>query len=67
MFREYGEEPYSKEAAKAIVRYRNRGEKYISTTFELRDCISPVLRKWKGKKRKGMHPATMCFQVFVVE
>jgi 16S rRNA (cytosine1402-N4)-methyltransferase len=60
IFREYGEERYAYQIAKAIVRARERGTK-IETTGDLTELIrgtlpSPVQRKM------GTHPARRVFQ-----
>ncbi|MEI8364926.1 MAG: 16S rRNA (cytosine(1402)-N(4))-methyltransferase RsmH [Parachlamydiaceae bacterium] len=56
MFRDYGEEKRWRQAARAIV--VARGEKRISTTFDLAD----ILRKAIPFYKKGIHPATLVFQ-----
>ncbi len=54
IFREFGEEPFAHKIARAIVEYRKGKE--ISSTKELTDIISSVIRK-RGK----IHPATRVF------
>ncbi len=54
IFHEYGEEPRSRAAAKAIVQARKKRK--IETTHELVAVLDPVLRKGK------FHPATKVFQ-----
>jgi 16S rRNA (cytosine1402-N4)-methyltransferase len=57
LFREYGEDPRWKRAAKAIVEARRK--KTIETTTDLAEIISEALRtRTKGK----LHPATLVFQ-----
>ncbi len=58
IFREYGEEKYSYEIAKRIIRQRE--EKPIETTFELVDVIKKSL-PMKELAKKG-HPAKQVFQ-----
>lgn len=64
IFSKYGQEPFAKEAAKAIVRRRNRGQHPFETTRELSECLESVLVRWKTAPRKKgkIHPATLCFQ-----
>jgi len=57
IFKEYGEEPRWKKAAKAIVTARKNHR--IKTTKELAAILSSAL---KTKVRKKMHPATLVFQ-----
>lgn len=57
IFREYGEEPRWRRAAKTIVEARK--EKAIETTKELADLIAREMGK--GFKKK-LHPATLIFQ-----
>lgn len=57
IFREYGEEPQWKKAAKAIVEARRKNP--IETTQQLASILMSVL----GFKRGGrLHPATLIFQ-----
>lgn len=57
IFREYGEEPHWKKAAKAIVAARRKNP--IETTQQLSALLMSVL----GFKRGGrLHPATLIFQ-----
>ncbi|MBI5345846.1 MAG: 16S rRNA (cytosine(1402)-N(4))-methyltransferase RsmH [Chlamydiae bacterium] len=55
IFKEYGEEPQYKQAAKAIIATRRRRK--IETTQDLIDVLSGVLRK-----KRGHHPLTLVFQ-----
>lgn len=57
MFREFGEEPRWRRAAKAIVEARRK--KAIESTKELADLLVQAIGK--GIKRK-LHPATLIFQ-----
>lgn len=57
IFKEYGEEPRWKKAAKAIVTARK--ESRIKTTRQLAEMISHALG---SKLRKKFHPATLIFQ-----
>ena len=61
IFREYGEEPYSKRVARAIV--LARAKKPIETTGELVKIITAVLPYKRGK----IHPATRIFQAIRIE
>lgn len=54
LFKEFGEEPESERAARAIVERRSR--KPLNTTTELADCVAAVL------PRVDKHPATRVFQ-----
>ncbi len=56
VFKEYGEERFSKRIAKAIL--REREEKPITRTLELAEIIKQANPKWE----KDKHPATRCFQ-----
>lgn len=56
MFREYGEERQARRIAGAVVAARE--ETPIERTGQLADVICSV----KGWSKKGMHPATLCFQ-----
>lgn len=60
VFREFGEEPYAKGIAKAIV--ENRKRKEINTCKEL----SSLIEKLYGKRGK-IHPATRAFQAIRIE
>jgi 16S rRNA (cytosine1402-N4)-methyltransferase len=57
IFREYGEEPDWKGAAKAIAHYRNKDR--ITTTKQLSDILVSSL---KHRRKKRLHPATLVFQ-----
>ena len=57
VFREYGEEKQWKKAARAIVKART--ERYIHTTRQLVELLTPVL---KPKQKKKNHPLTLVFQ-----
>jgi 16S rRNA (cytosine1402-N4)-methyltransferase len=59
IFREYGEEPRWKRAAKSIVEARKKHK--IKTTVQLSEILSHAL-SWKGRKSKKIHPATLIFQ-----
>ncbi|MFN3599375.1 MAG: 16S rRNA (cytosine(1402)-N(4))-methyltransferase RsmH [Aquificaceae bacterium] len=61
IFKEYGEEPYYKKVAKAIV--LARAKKTIETTGELVKIITSVLPYRRGK----IHPATRIFQAIRIE
>ena len=56
IFREYGEEPKWRKAAKAIIDARKK--KPIRTTLELADLLSVSI----GRSKKKLHPATLVFQ-----
>ena len=56
LFREFGEERYWKQAARAIVQARRK--KQIETTTELTEIISESMRR----TRRKLHPATLIFQ-----
>lgn len=72
VFLSLGQEVYAKEAAKAIVKARERGLAPIRSTAELRDVLERVLGKWKNfksssrnpknPKSKSTNPVTKCFQ-----
>ena len=57
IFREYGEERYSRRVAKAIVQARKQG-KELKRTRQLAELVEKAVRK--GKQR--VHPATRIFQ-----
>jgi len=57
LFREYGEDPRWKRAAKAIVEARKK--KRLTTTSQLADVVSSALQT---KTRGKLHPATLVFQ-----
>ena len=61
ILREYGEEPYAKRIAQAIVMYRSR--KPIETTGELVKIILSVV----PHKHSRIHPATRTFQAIRIE
>ena len=63
IFKEYGEEKYSYQIAKNIVKFREN--KNIETTFELVDIIKCSLPK-KALLNKG-HPAKQVFQAIRIE
>jgi len=56
IFREYGEERFSKRIARQVV--RSRQQKSIATTTELRNLVSRAVPFSKGR----IHPATRVFQ-----
>jgi len=58
IFFEYGEERYSRQIARAIV--RKRDETQISTTFELNEIIYKTLPA--SARHKAHHPSKRCFQ-----
>lgn len=60
LFRDVGEEPRWRQAAKAIVRARDK--KPIETTTDLADIITDAV----GGHRKKLHPATLVFQALRV-
>ncbi len=57
LFREYGEDPRWRRAAKAIVESRRR--KPLTTTTQLAELLTQAL---PGKTRGKLHPATLVFQ-----
>lgn len=59
IFRDYGEEPRFRQAAKAIVAFRSH--KRIKTTLDLAEALKPVLT-WGGRGGKKIHPMTLVFQ-----
>ncbi len=61
ILKEYGEEPYAKRVARAIV--LARAKKPIETTLELVEIITSVL-PYKGGR---IHPATRVFQAIRIE
>ncbi len=56
IFKEYGEEPSWRRAAKAIVEARHKSP--IETTKQLADIIVNAI----GRAKKHLHPATLIFQ-----
>lgn len=65
IFREYGEDNFSKQIAEAIVHYRK--EEPIKTARQLVNIILEIYRKKLGSKKevpwvRGLHPATKVFQ-----
>lgn len=56
IFREYGEEPRSRQAAKAIVEARKK--RNIETTYQLTEVLKGVVFSKRGK----IHPVTLVFQ-----
>lgn len=64
IFREYGEEPRAKNAAKAIVEARKKVR--IKTTQDLMEVLKQVLT-WRGRKSKKIHPLTLVFQALRIE
>lgn len=56
LFREFGEERYWKQAARAIIQARRK--KQIETTTELTAILSESVRR----TRRKLHPATLIFQ-----
>lgn len=61
IFSRYGEEPFSKRIASAIVKYRSRSP--INTTLELVKIIENAV----PKTQKGGHPAKRVFQALRIE
>jgi 16S rRNA (cytosine1402-N4)-methyltransferase len=59
IFRELGEEPKWRAAAKAVV--EGRKKKRIKTTTDLTELLKHVLT-WSGRKGKKIHPMTLVFQ-----
>lgn len=57
IFFTYGEEKHAKRIAKAILQARP-----IHTTSQLADLIAHAVPAAKGKRGKGIHPATQVFQ-----
>lgn len=62
IFRDYGEEQFSQNIAKHIV--RNRQEKEIQTTFELNEIIKVAI---PAKMRTNGHPSKRVFQAIRIE
>jgi len=62
IFRDYGEEQFSQNIAKHIV--KNRQEKEISTTFELNEIIKAAI---PAKFRTNGHPSKRVFQAIRIE
>jgi 16S rRNA (cytosine1402-N4)-methyltransferase len=60
LFRDVGEEPKWRQAAKAIV--SARGKKPIETTTDLAEVIAAAM----GGQKKRLHPATLIFQALRV-
>ncbi len=63
IFREYGEERWSKRIAEFIVKARQ--DKPVETTFQLVDLIKAAIPK--QVRRKGGHPAKRIFQALRIE
>ncbi len=57
VLRQYGEEPYAKRIAKAIIQARQQNP--LSSTLQLAEIIKQVYPKHKSLKK---HPATLSFQ-----
>ena len=62
IFRDYGEEQFSQNIVKHIV--RNRQEKEIQTTFELNEIIKAAI---PAKMRTNGHPSKRVFQAIRIE
>lgn len=62
IFREYGEEPLWRQAAKAIVHFRKH--KRIETVRDLKEATSRVFPSYR--LRKKIHPLTLIFQALRV-
>ena len=58
IFRDWGQEPRARSAARAILAFRKNQP--FRTTLELRECLTPVLQNRKSKKKTD--PVTLCFQ-----
>jgi 16S rRNA (cytosine1402-N4)-methyltransferase len=58
IFFEYGEEKYSRQIVRAIV--KKRGEKLVATTFDLNEIIISALPP--KARREKQHPSKRCFQ-----
>jgi 16S rRNA (cytosine1402-N4)-methyltransferase len=61
IFREYGEEKYARNIARAIEEYRKGS--LIATTKDLREIIENVVKR----KKEKIHPATRVFQALRME
>lgn len=61
IFRELGEEPQARRAAKAIVRARNEGERFTTT-----GALAQFIERTLGR-RGAHHPATRIFQALRME
>lgn len=59
IFRDWGEEPQARQAARAIVKARE--VQLFQRTSELRQCLHQALG-WGKRKKSGIDPATLCFQ-----
>jgi 16S rRNA (cytosine1402-N4)-methyltransferase len=59
IFRELGEEPRWRAAAKAIA--EGRKKKKLKTTVDLTEALKHVLT-WSGRRGKKIHPMTLVFQ-----
>lgn len=62
IIKDYGEEKYAKQIARAIEKHRE--EKEIATTLELKDIISRVV---PAKYKRLTHPARRTFQAIRIE
>ena len=62
IFRDYGEEQFSQNIAKHIV--KNRAEKEITTTYELNEIIRAAI---PAKMRMNGHPSKRVFQAIRIE
>lgn len=60
IFREYGEEPRWREAAKAVMARRKR--QHFKTTGDLVETVGGVIKRWGA-----LHPATRVFQALRIE
>lgn len=60
IFTEYGEEPYSRSIADAIIKYRK--DKLIDSTKELASIIEATIPYQGFQKPHHTHPATRVFQ-----
>ena len=60
MIKEYGEERFARQIARAIVMARKRGP--IVTTLQLAEIVSAVVRSCQRKRENKQNPATRTFQ-----
>lgn len=60
VIRDYGEERFAKQVARAIV--VSRARQPIVTTFQLAEIVAPVVRSRGGRRENKQNPATRTFQ-----
>mgnify|MGYP000303649417 CR=1 FL=1 len=60
VIRDYGEERFAKQVARAIV--VSRARQPIVTTFQLAEIVAPVVRSCGGRRENKQNPATRTFQ-----